>query len=62
MLPTQTSPVRCSSFLDVGTPWYVAATVAAITHINSLKKESEVCAPGEKPTFIGIRHVLIIQR
>ncbi|XP_033761827.1 sodium bicarbonate cotransporter 3-like isoform X1 [Pecten maximus] len=39
----------------LGLPWYVAATVSALAHINSLKKESECTAPGEKPTFLGIR-------
>ncbi|KAK7500834.1 hypothetical protein BaRGS_00008078 [Batillaria attramentaria] len=39
----------------LGLPWYVAATVNAIAHINSLKKESESTAPGEKPTFLGVR-------
>lgn len=42
----------------LGLPWYVAATVNAIAHINSLKKESECTAPGEKPTFLGCRFVL----
>lgn len=41
------------SFL--GLPWYVAATVHAVAHINSLKKESESTAPGERPTFLGCR-------
>ncbi|XP_070211045.1 electrogenic sodium bicarbonate cotransporter 1-like isoform X2 [Littorina saxatilis] len=39
----------------LGLPWYVAATVNAIAHVNSLKKESECTAPGEKPTFLGCR-------
>ncbi|KAL8603683.1 hypothetical protein ACOMHN_017180 [Nucella lapillus] len=39
----------------LGLPWYVAATVNAIAHVNSLKKESECSAPGEKPTFLGCR-------
>ena len=38
-----------------GLPWYVAATVRSMAHINSLKKESECTAPGEKPTFLGCR-------
>ena len=41
------------SFL--GLPWFVAATVLALSHINSLKMMSENTAPGEKPTFVGIR-------
>ncbi|KAL8565473.1 hypothetical protein ACOMHN_049450 [Nucella lapillus] len=41
------------SFL--GLPWYVAATVSALAHIMSLKKESECTAPGERPTFLGVR-------
>ncbi|KAJ8313637.1 hypothetical protein KUTeg_008198 [Tegillarca granosa] len=43
--------VGIHSFL--GLPWYVAATVSALAHINSLKKESECTAPGEKPTYLG---------
>ncbi|KAK6166324.1 hypothetical protein SNE40_023048 [Patella caerulea] len=39
----------------LGLPWYVAATVSAIAHVQSLKKESESTAPGEKPTFLGVR-------
>uniref|UniRef100_A0A0B6ZWW5 Anion exchange protein n=2 Tax=Arion vulgaris TaxID=1028688 RepID=A0A0B6ZWW5_9EUPU len=39
----------------LGLPWYVAATVSAIAHINSLKKSSECTAPGERPTFLGVR-------
>lgn len=38
-----------------GLPWYVAATVSALAHIMSLKRESECTAPGEKPTFLGVR-------
>ena len=40
-----------------GLPWYVAATVTALAHIMSLRKESECTAPGEKPMFLGIRFV-----
>ncbi|PVD39088.1 hypothetical protein C0Q70_01716 [Pomacea canaliculata] len=39
----------------MGLPWYVAATVSALAHIMSLKKESECTAPGERPTFLGVR-------
>lgn len=46
--------VGIHSFL--GLPWYVAATVSALAHINSLKKESECTAPGEKPSFLGVRY------
>ncbi|XP_076368685.1 sodium-driven chloride bicarbonate exchanger-like isoform X3 [Tachypleus tridentatus] len=48
----------------LGLPWFVAATVLAMTHVNSLKMESETAAPGEKPQFLGVReqrvtHILI---
>ncbi|XP_065203094.1 sodium bicarbonate cotransporter 3 isoform X2 [Planococcus citri] len=48
----------------MGIPWFVAATVLSINHVNSLKLESECAAPGEKPQFLGVReqrvtHVLI---
>jgi len=33
----------------------VAATVLSISHVNSLKLESECSAPGEQPKFLGIR-------
>ncbi|XP_047660716.1 electrogenic sodium bicarbonate cotransporter 4 isoform X3 [Tachysurus fulvidraco] len=36
-------------------PWYVAATVISIAHIDSLKMESECSAPGEQPQFLGVR-------
>ncbi|XP_060765598.1 electrogenic sodium bicarbonate cotransporter 4 [Neoarius graeffei] len=36
-------------------PWYVAATVISIAHIESLKMESECSAPGEQPQFLGVR-------
>ncbi|KAL3854846.1 hypothetical protein ACJMK2_014085 [Sinanodonta woodiana] len=39
----------------LGLPFYVAATVSALAHIMSLKKESECTAPGEKPVFLGCR-------
>lgn len=39
----------------MGLPWFVAATVRAMTHVNSLRVESEAAAPGEKPEFFGIR-------
>ncbi|XP_065080483.1 electroneutral sodium bicarbonate exchanger 1 isoform X6 [Ochlerotatus camptorhynchus] len=48
----------------MGLPWFVAATVLSINHVNSLKQESETAAPGEKPQFLGVReqrvtHILI---
>uniref|UniRef100_A0A3Q3QBP6 Anion exchange protein n=1 Tax=Monopterus albus TaxID=43700 RepID=A0A3Q3QBP6_MONAL len=39
----------------MGLPWYVAATVISIAHIDSLKMESETSAPGEQPQFLGVR-------
>ncbi|CAF4570375.1 unnamed protein product [Rotaria sp. Silwood1] len=38
----------------LGLPWFVAATVLALTHVNALKLMSENAAPGEKPKFEGI--------
>ncbi|CAG5056503.1 unnamed protein product [Parnassius apollo] len=48
----------------MGLPWFVAATVLSINHVNSLKVESECAAPGEKPHFLGVReqrltHIMI---
>ncbi|XP_074042921.1 na[+]-driven anion exchanger 1 isoform X2 [Leptinotarsa decemlineata] len=48
----------------MGLPWFVAATVLSITHVHSLKLESECAAPGDKPKFLGVReqrvtHILI---
>ncbi|XP_060666206.1 electroneutral sodium bicarbonate exchanger 1 isoform X12 [Drosophila nasuta] len=48
----------------MGLPWFVAATVLSINHVNSLKLESECSAPGEKPQFLGVReqrvtHIMI---
>ncbi|KAJ8981008.1 hypothetical protein NQ317_008256 [Molorchus minor] len=48
----------------MGLPWFVAATVLSINHVNSLKIESECAAPGDKPQFLGVReqrvtHILI---
>uniref|UniRef100_A0A674A8I5 Anion exchange protein n=1 Tax=Salmo trutta TaxID=8032 RepID=A0A674A8I5_SALTR len=39
----------------MGLPWYVAATVISIAHIDSLKMETETSAPGEMPKFLGVR-------
>ncbi|XP_070596800.1 electroneutral sodium bicarbonate exchanger 1 isoform X1 [Erythrolamprus reginae] len=38
----------------MGLPWYVAATVLSISHVNSLRLESTIAAPGEQPKFLGI--------
>ncbi|KAG7273727.1 hypothetical protein CRUP_001807, partial [Coryphaenoides rupestris] len=38
-----------------GLPWYVAATVISIAHIDSLKMETKTSAPGEMPKFLGVR-------
>ncbi|KAI3381426.1 hypothetical protein SNEBB_000871 [Seison nebaliae] len=46
------SVALCSLF---GLPWFVAATVLAVTHVQALKIESACTAPGEKPQFLGIR-------
>lgn len=40
----------------MGLPWYVAATVISIAHIDSLKMETETSAPGEQPQFLGVRY------
>lgn len=45
----------------LGLPWFVAATVLAMTHVNSLKMESESAAPGEKPQFLGVREQRVSQ-
>uniref|UniRef100_A0A8W4FJ70 Anion exchange protein n=1 Tax=Sus scrofa TaxID=9823 RepID=A0A8W4FJ70_PIG len=37
----------------MGLPWYVAATVISIAHIDSLKMETETSAPGEQPQVWG---------
>ena len=41
------------SFL--GLPWFVAATVLSINHVNALKLQTECAAPGEKPQFLGVK-------
>ena len=48
----------------MGLPWFVAATVLSMTHVNSLNMLSEKQAPGVKPKFLGVReqrvtHILI---
>uniref|UniRef100_A0ACB8EBN5 Uncharacterized protein n=1 Tax=Sphaerodactylus townsendi TaxID=933632 RepID=A0ACB8EBN5_9SAUR len=39
----------------MGLPWYVSSTVISLAHMDSLKKESTTCAPGEQQKFLGIR-------
>ncbi|KAG7274225.1 hypothetical protein CRUP_007662 [Coryphaenoides rupestris] len=39
----------------MGLPWFVAATVLSISHVNSLKLETQCAAPGEQPRFLGVR-------
>jgi len=39
----------------MGLPWFVAATVRALTHVKSLVRVSEVSVPGERPQMLGIR-------
>ncbi|PNI22621.1 SLC4A9 isoform 2 [Pan troglodytes] len=39
----------------LGLPWYVSATVISLAHMDSLRRESRACAPGERPNFLGIR-------
>ncbi|KAI7685912.1 Electroneutral sodium bicarbonate exchanger 1, partial [Sarcoptes scabiei] len=48
----------CSIF---GLPWFVAATVLSITHVNSLKMVSQTAAPGDRPEFLGVREQRITQ-
>jgi sodium bicarbonate transporter 10 len=50
--------IICSA---MGLPWFVAATVLSINHVNSLKVESECAAPGEKPQFLGVRYVICVE-
>ncbi|KAM4875042.1 anion exchange protein 4 isoform 1-T1 [Thomomys bottae] len=39
----------------LGLPWYVSATVISLAHMDSLRRESRAYAPGEAPSFLGIR-------
>jgi hypothetical protein len=39
----------------LGLPWYVSATVISLAHMDSLRRESRACVPGEAPSFLGIR-------
>uniref|UniRef100_A0A3P8VTU0 Anion exchange protein n=1 Tax=Cynoglossus semilaevis TaxID=244447 RepID=A0A3P8VTU0_CYNSE len=41
----------------MGLPWYVAATIIYIAHIDSLKIETETSAPGEQPKFLGVSSI-----
>ncbi|CAF0740412.1 unnamed protein product [Brachionus calyciflorus] len=52
LLVVAISILFCSLF---GLPWFVAATVLTLVHIDSLQIMSENTAPGERPVFIGIR-------
>lgn len=36
-----------------GLPLYVASMVLSVNHVNSLKVQSEIHAPGQKPEVIG---------
>ncbi|RCN42213.1 HCO3- transporter family protein [Ancylostoma caninum] len=45
--------VLICSFL--GLPFYVAATVLSVMHVNSLRIQSESSAPGEIPRFLGVK-------
>ena len=47
--------IICSVF---GLPWFVAATVLSINHIQSLTKESECSVPGKQ---IGKKESLVMQ-
>lgn len=48
----------CSIF---GLPWFVAATVLSITHVNSLQMVSQTAAPGDRPKFLGVREQRVTQ-
>ncbi|KRZ07231.1 Electrogenic sodium bicarbonate cotransporter 1 [Trichinella zimbabwensis] len=39
----------------MGIPFYVAATVISLMHMESLRIVSEIAAPGEKPAVLGIK-------
>lgn len=45
--------LMCSA---LGLPFFVAATILSISHLQSLRVESECTAPGEKPLFLGVRY------
>ncbi|XP_003371357.1 anion exchange protein [Trichinella spiralis] len=40
---------------SMGIPFYVAATVISLMHMESLRIVSEIAAPGEKPAVLGIK-------
>ncbi|VDD89631.1 unnamed protein product [Enterobius vermicularis] len=42
----------CSS---LGLPFYVAATVLSVMHVDALRLQSETSAPGEKAQFLGVK-------
>uniref|UniRef100_A0A5S6QFQ1 Anion exchange protein n=1 Tax=Trichuris muris TaxID=70415 RepID=A0A5S6QFQ1_TRIMR len=44
--------IVCST---LGIPFYVAATVISLIHLESLRIMSQIAAPGEKPAFLGIK-------
>ncbi|VDN00724.1 unnamed protein product [Thelazia callipaeda] len=44
--------VICGS---LGLPFYVAATVLSVMHVDSLRLQSDTSAPGEKAQFLGVR-------
>ncbi|VDN41969.1 unnamed protein product [Gongylonema pulchrum] len=44
--------VICGS---LGLPFYVAATVLSVMHVDSLRLQSETSAPGEKAQFLGVK-------
>lgn len=54
--------VGCLIFLHsaLGLPWVVGATVVSISHVQSLYLYSPCTAPGERPNFLGVRSVMII--
>lgn len=43
----------------LGLPFYVAATVLSVMHVDSLRLQSETSAPGEKAQFLGVKFVFI---
>ncbi|KAI6205740.1 Anion exchange protein [Aphelenchoides besseyi] len=39
----------------LGLPFFVAATVLSVAHIDSLKLHSDIATPGEQPSFHGVK-------
>lgn len=39
----------------LGLPFYVAATVLSVMHVDALRLQSETSAPGEKAQFLGVK-------